>query len=194
MKECRAAILMELMIALAVFVLASLAVGSMLRQGVGALVRSQEQAKAADLARSTMARIEAGLARPEVLDGPVEPWQADPTVWEGDSLADPDAGLAASVGGGPGGDGGMRITGPIWMLDVVSEPSEFEGLSLVTVTASREDPENPDARSVSVTLTQLVGLRNAEPDVAGELDEMIEDLPPPPPDGVRPRNERDGSR
>jgi len=166
------AILLELMVSLAIFVMAALAVGSMLRQSTGALVRSREQLVAADLARTAMARHEAGMARPEVLNGPVEPWASDPAVWEGDSMVDPELGLGI---GAP--DVGLGSATPVWELEVESEPSEFAGLSIVHVRALRRDPADPGQISALASLEQLVRLRDAEQDIAGEADELLDEVP-----------------
>jgi len=169
------AILLELMISLAIFVMAALAIGGALRESTGALLRSREQVRAGDLARTAMARIEAGIARPEVINGPVRAWGADPDVWEGDELVDPEASLGI---GAP--DGGTGASEPAWELEVDSQPSRFRGLSIVRVRALRRDPRDPARVIASASLDQLVRLREAEKDIAGEEDELFADVPTAP--------------
>ncbi|MBZ0172679.1 MAG: hypothetical protein K8E66_09895 [Phycisphaerales bacterium] len=68
------AILLEVLLALALFVVTSLTLLSVISQSIEGLRRSQDRLLAADHARNAMARIEAGIARPETLNGPVTPW------------------------------------------------------------------------------------------------------------------------
>lgn len=110
----RGALLLEVLLALSVFVGAGLAVISILEQSTGAMIRQREQRQACDLAASAMARLEAGIDTPETLDGPVPEW---------DGLSD---GSVITAGG----------TGS-WEIDVKTEPSSIAGLVRVTVAASK---------------------------------------------------------
>ena len=56
----RGALLLEVVLALALFVTAGIAILSMVGQSVGSLKSAREKLHAADLARSAMAKIEAG--------------------------------------------------------------------------------------------------------------------------------------
>lgn len=156
----RGAILLEMIAALAIFVMASLAITSLLRQGMGSLDRERLRAQAADLARSTMARLESGELSEMNANGPVPPWPADERNWEGDAEVTPDAlFIEAEEASG-------------WEIRVETEPSEFEGLSVVRVFVTRRDPEDDQRVLASAELHQLVRLREAEADIAGEADDL----------------------
>ena len=60
-----------------------------------------------------------------------------------------------------------------WELEVLTEPSEFEGLSVVSITAMRVDLTTGDI-SISHTLHQLVRLRDDTEDIVGEIDPLME--------------------
>ncbi|MCA9310790.1 MAG: hypothetical protein KDA21_06265 [Phycisphaerales bacterium] len=149
----RGSILLETTAALAIFAMVGLLVLSALRDGMGNLDRSYDMLQAVDLARSSMAKLEAGIATVEELDGPVP-------LWDGGE----DAALPA---GGPELDGR-------WTLSVDVADSEFPSLSRVTISvydgdvamATLED-ESPAA---IYTLSQLVRLEDN-----GASDELPED-------------------
>lgn len=133
-RRRRGALLLEVLIALAVFVGAGLAVISVLEQSTGAMGRMRDQRQACDLACSAMARIEAGIDTPETLDGPVPAWE------EGS-----DGGV---IQGGGGGN---------WELDIRTDTSQFPGLTRITVQAiKRPGTSGSDAVQASYSLTQLV--------------------------------------
>lgn len=155
------AIMLELMVSLAIFVMAGLAIGGAVRQGLASMARSREENRAADLARSAMAMLEAGLETPLTLNGPVKPWLAQTDIWVGDGRADEER--AATLGVDE-----LDLQESGWELEVATEPSEFAGLTKVTVRAVRFDPENADIEMASATLVQLVALRADADDVAGE--------------------------
>lgn len=170
MRRC-GAILLETMLALAIFVMAGLAIGGSMRLGMASMSAARDQARALDLARSALARIEAGLETPLSLNGPVKPWVAAPDAWEGDAFEDE---LSEAVLAEEDPDSG-------WELEIETSPSEFEGLSTVRVRAVRYDTENPDVELVSVTLVQLVELRETGSDAAGQESDLA-------------RTARDGAR
>jgi Tfp pilus assembly protein PilV len=142
----RGALLLEVVLALALFVTAGIAILSMVGQSVGSLKAAREKLHAADLARSAMAKIEAGIESAEVLNGPVPAWRE-----ETDSSAD-------------GND--ARLTD--WELRVQTEPSSYSGLTLVTVTAAKAGNKSGPA----YTLKQLVRLSPRAADEAGGLDDV----------------------
>jgi type II secretory pathway pseudopilin PulG len=142
----RGALLLEVVLALALFVMAGMAILSQVGQSVGSLKAAREKQHAADLARSAMAKIEAGVETAEVLNGPVPAWRE-----ETDSSAD-------------GND--ARMTG--WELKVQTEPSSFAGLTLVTITAGKTG----NAGGSAYTLKQLVRLSARAEDDAGGLDDV----------------------
>lgn len=161
------AILLEMLLALGLFVAASLTITATLRQGVESLTRSRDEARAADSARTGMSLIEAGIETPLTLDGPMRAWVDDPRVWEGDDLMRDAAGELA-VGSG---DGQIMRTG--WSYEVQTEPSLFDGLTKVTITVMLRD-EGTNATRVSHTLVQLVRLGEQGEDIIGEENEINE--------------------
>lgn len=151
----RGALLLELVLALAIFVVAGSAILMLVDRTLTGTMRLRQQERAADLARSAMARIEAGIDTPMTLNGPVPPWRDEETP-------DVGGGLASSAAPETG-----------WELRIDTEPSQFRGLTRVTVTAQRrrEGQEQPDA---SYTLHQLVRLSPQAEDRAGEEGDLSE--------------------
>lgn len=154
----RGSILLETVVALAIFATVGLLVLSSVREGLGRLEQSWRMQQAVDLARSSLARLEGGLTTIEELDGPV-------LLWDGDISND-------TIAGEPEVDSR-------WMLDVEVEPAEFSTLTRVTIhvhdgslqAATLED-ESPAA---IYSLTQLVRLgEGATPDALPENDLMEE--------------------
>ncbi len=139
----RAALLLEAMLALTLFVGTALMILAILGRSLDALDEARQRQTACDLARSAMSRIEAGIASPESLNGPAQLF---------------DEPLNA-----PGDD---RPVESEWELVVETEPSLFDGLTLVTVTARRagdltsnqNDSESAGERRSTYTLRQLVRL------------------------------------
>lgn len=128
----RGAILLECLLALAIFVAAGVSVMALVDQATGSLERVRDVQRAADLARSTMSRLEAGIATPETMSGPVRSIAFDSDAEE-------------------------QETG--WELEVETEPSDFQGLSRVTVRAIKRPFEGADRELASFTLTQLMRLQ-----------------------------------
>ncbi len=169
-RRRRGGILFEVLLSIALFAGA----GSVVLGITGSAIKQQElntrRQQALDLGRSLMASLEAGLT----------------------TVADIRDGLPRKLGSIS--DYSERITDradrglPGWVTSIVTQRTEFPGLSLVEITV-REDM--PGSRSValrdeaqagadgpiSVTVRQLVRLREEDPE-AWEVDEMIEDLPP----------------
>lgn len=139
----RGALLLEVLLALAVFITAGLAVLSAVERAAGSAEWVRDMQMAADLARSAMSRIEAGLDDPIALSGPARRWM------------DGDEPIA-----------GERTVGGAWELRIETTPAPFDGLTLVAVTALREEGDGVPA--VSCTLRQLVRLSGpGGPRVAG---------------------------
>jgi type II secretory pathway pseudopilin PulG len=130
--------LLECVVALAIFVGAGLAVLVMVERAVAGATLARDRERAADLARSAMAKLEAGLESPETLAGPVPAWQDDEAAVSGSS-------------GAP----------TLWTLEVRTQPSAFQGLTLVTVKAARLASAESSTETASFTLTQLVRLGRA---------------------------------
>jgi hypothetical protein len=108
-----------------------------------------------DLARSAIAKMEAGLKSAEELRGPAPVW----------SQYEAEPGAAAFEDELPEPSG--------WELEIQTEPSQFPGLTLVEVTAVRRDEATGES-GFGTTLRQLVRLRAREDDTIGEQDEIGE--------------------
>lgn len=107
-----------------------MAVLALVDHAVDSVATTRDAEEAADIARCAMARIEAGLATPDTLNGPVK--------W-GDET-----------------DASELSPGAAWALEVATEPSQFEGLTKVSVRAYKQGAG--DTELASFTLHQLVRL------------------------------------
>lgn len=145
----RGVMLMEVMLALALVVVVGLTVLSSVSQSTDALGASREKQVAVDLARSAMAKLEAGIETTTTLSGPVKAWTEDMNLAE---VSD------------DGDDTG-------WELVVESEPSGFDGLTYVTVTARRAALDG-GVPGPGFTLRQLVRLAQLDEDGIGEKDDV----------------------
>lgn len=131
----RGAVLLECLLALALFVACGLSVMAMMDRAMASVAATRDAEIAADIARSAMAKIEAGLGTPETMNGPVPEWRDELDVSFDESLP----------------------TGAVWHLEVTTEPSQFEGLTRVSVRAYKQAPMS-DTELASYTLVQLVRL------------------------------------
>lgn len=143
----RGVMLLEVMLALALTVVVGMVVLSAVSQATGALRDAREMQVAVDLARSAMAKLEAGIESTLTLSGPVKAWSEDANL--------------AEVGEGGGETG--------WELVVESEPTEYEGLTYVAITARRVDVLEGGP---TYTLRQLVRLASKEEEGIGEKDDV----------------------
>ncbi|MBX3363712.1 MAG: hypothetical protein KF866_03005 [Phycisphaeraceae bacterium] len=167
MSDClprRAAILMEMMVALAIFVMAGLTIGGSMRQGVMLAMHARHEARAADMARTAMALIEAGIESPQSLRGPVRPFLARVDAWDGDASADAERRSSLEIDE-------SRLEDAGWELLIETEPSDFRGLTKVTVIARRVD-DLSGAVLASARLTQLVALGPEADDTIGGESEL----------------------
>ena len=146
----RGALLLEIVLALAIFVAAGLTVLAMVNRGAATVGATRDRARAINLARSAMAKIEAGVARPETLLGPVRSWQSEEAPTDA-----PDTQPSGPDDARPGDRG--------WELDIKTEPTAYDGLTAVTVSAFRRVGAG-ERVSVSFTLTQFVRLTVRAPD------------------------------
>jgi hypothetical protein len=158
-RHPRGLFLLEVLLALAIFVMIGIAILSMVSSTGTAVARSRDAARAADLARSAMAMLEAGISTPRTLNGEVRSW-SEAQLREDE--------FAFGFGGDSGGGAG-------WELEIGTEPSEFDGLTRVTVHAFRRVSRNSDQLAASYTLRQLVRLSAAADDEAGEEDPLMEE-------------------
>lgn len=182
--QSRGAMLLECLVSLAVFVGAGLTILGLVDRSLASMERARDQAVAVDLARSAMSSIECGLASAETLNGPVTPSEdeADETF---------DERLPSGAG---------------WYLEIETEASQFDGLTLYRVKASKTLPSGvaggKGREIASYTLHQLVrtapwpddeSLPSIEDDSKAERSESAADAGsssrPPRGDAV-PANER----
>ncbi len=160
----RAALLMELMLSLALFASAGLAILALVHQSMSTLDQTRQTRRAVDLARSTLARIEAGVDDPQSLIGPAR-------LWDGRAEAETSATFDET-------DVGSDIEAdvdPLWEIEIDSAPSQFAGLNQVSVRAFRRASPGSERIVASYTLTQLVRLGALEEDAAGETGELLEE-------------------
>lgn len=169
----RGAILVEVILSVALFTMGALAILSQMSQGARSMEQTRLARQAADLAATAMARIEARLVAPEALTGPAERWDREQQESLEDSLASMEGSMAGAAG--PAIDEfGTGDSG--WELSVETEPAPFDGLTLVAVTASYQDPRRAGAPGASYTLRQLVRLGTGPADEVGGDDDLLEAL------------------
>jgi len=162
--RARGALLLEVMLALGIFVMAGGAILALVNRTLSGLERTRLVASAADLARSTMGRIEAGLGSPQTLDGPVKPWpESDSGRREED--------LTENLYSG----GGIAPPESGWEVEIQTDPSSFTGLTLVTVRAFKRAAPGAERVAAEYTLRQLVRLAGKGEDRAGEEDSLAEE-------------------
>ncbi len=161
----RGAVLLEIVLALGLFVATAMTLLGVVSGAIDSLTRSRDQLIGADHARNALAMIEAGIARPESLNGPVPAWSGGGDAaedWMGNE--DPEAPAGAFGGAMDAGSafdesqpasGDLVTTG--WALEIETEPARVPGLTLVTVRAHRVDNAGDEVMGgASVTLRQIV--------------------------------------
>ncbi len=161
-RRPRGAILLEVMLAIGLFVGAAAFCLGVTRSLFSSLERTDRRRLAIDLARSKLAELEAGLITVQELRG----------EWSGGvgSRQDDELETAAS--------------GPTWEINAITTRTEYRGLSLIELTITEVPPDaGVESDVVSFTLRQLVALREQDPE-AYEVDEMLEGLEGP--DGAFP--------
>ncbi len=156
MRPSRGAILLEVMLALGLFVVSAAFCLGVTRSLFAALDRADRRQLAVDLARSRLAELEAGMVNLQELRG----------EWAGGVGSHPDdvdiEGAAPSTS---------------WEIEVTTSPSEYRGLSLIELTVTEVQPgavAGSDDR-VRYTLRQLIALREQDPE-GYQVDEMLEGL------------------
>lgn len=156
----RGMILLEILLSIALFVGAGAFCLASTRSVLDSLDRGRRQAEALDLARSKLTELDAGLISITQLEA----------EWSG-------------AVGSYAPDAQERLGADLpWRIEVDSAPTEYGDLSLVTLTVTEVSPSG-DAGSggrapISVTLRQLINLREIEPQ-AVEPDDLLDGLPPP---------------
>ncbi len=126
----RGLVLLEVLLAISIFVISGLVILSALAEGVELQRQTRDRQRLVDLARTAVALIESGAATAETLNGPVRAWPA--------SLTD----SASSSEPPPAG-------GPRWELRIQTQPWGGGGLTLLTVEALRSDSERRMAPDTS---------------------------------------------
>lgn len=146
--------LLEVVLALALTVVVGLVILSAIGQTTDALRRAREKQVAVDLARTALAKLEAGIETTATISGPVPLWTEDANTAEVAQTAE--------------------FSG--WELVVDTQPSGFDGLTLVSVTARRSSeelaPGDVGESGVSYTLRQVMRLSTLEEDGIGEKDDV----------------------
>jgi Tfp pilus assembly protein PilV len=163
----RGALLLEVMLALALFVSGGLAILALVRQSVGAFEHTRQTQRAVNIARSAMAKIEAGLADPAMLVGPVAMWDGRAEAMSAgaiDSMGS--AGLAPTTS--------ALDVDDLWELEIDSEPSQFAGLNTVSVRALRHAAPGSDRITASYSLVQLVRLGTRAEDTTGDQGDLFD--------------------
>lgn len=139
----RGGILLETLLAIALFAGAAAFTLGAARSAFTRLDQTRREQLALDLARATLAEIEAGLL----------------------SLADLRDGERGSVGSlddyAPSGSLDDVDLATRWAFDVVVDPTPYGDLSLVTLTVREETASGGDA-GTSITLRQLLRLRDGD--------------------------------
>lgn len=175
-RSARGAILLEIVLAIGLFVATGMVLLSVVGGAIDSLNRSRDRQIAADHARNALAMIEAGIARPETLNGPVAAWSGADNAEGGefDPGGAPDmGGLGPDETGSPGGGfqagpmpGGGIDEGTGWSLEIETERTATGGLTLVIVRAFRTDDSGGGLDGgASYTLRQIMLLESAS---AGE--------------------------
>ena len=147
----RGGLLLEVMLALAIFIGTALTILSAVAGASESLDASRLRQRATDLARSAIAKIEAGIETAETLNGPVPVWRDDDAESEefDDELPPPSG----------------------WELSIVTTPFGAGELTMLEVTAVKRT-EVSGKTVATATLRQLVRLTPAVRDQVGEVDEV----------------------
>ncbi len=149
--HARGGLLLEVMVALTIFIGSALVILSAMSGAADSLEASRLRQRATDLARGAIAKIEAGIETPETLNGPVPQWrddEASSAVFE-DDIPPPSG----------------------WELTINTAPYGAGGLTMVEATAIKR-AERSGRTLATATLKQLVRLSASAPDRVGEVDEV----------------------
>ncbi len=170
----RGSVLLEVLVAIAILVGSGTAIMAAADRGERLLRTSRDHAQAADLARSVLSAMEAGLVTPQNAPAAVRSGPAG-AAW---LSLDPDAGLPET----PSGEGR-------WRVEVESEPTEWAGLARVSVRVfdGRAASRDGAAERPVYTVAQLVRLTPAGEDTAGDAAVKGPQTRPKAPPAGRPR-------
>ncbi|MCA9278520.1 MAG: hypothetical protein H6815_07660 [Phycisphaeraceae bacterium] len=175
----RGSVLLEIVISVALFIAAGLTIFGSVRQSLRSAEGADVRAQAVDLASTAMAMLEAGLATPEMLNGPalrtmehIEDASAlageysDAPMPESESEFDDEMLGFEAQATIPSVE--QRLASTMWSLEIAAERSEFPGLHLVTVRSVKYATLDMDEVEASFELTQLVRLAPDAQDIVGE--------------------------
>ena len=152
MTRRRAWLLFETMVSLTLLVLAASALASAIDQSSRALERARLRAVALDIARSAVSLIEAGVAEPVSLAGPVD----------GREVSSERTGQEPASGG--------------WYLAVDTEPTAVPGLTLLEVQAVEAVEGLPHEGGLGGTLRTWLELgERGRRDSYGDADELFDE-------------------
>ncbi|MFI4853829.1 MAG: hypothetical protein ACIAQF_02485 [Phycisphaerales bacterium JB065] len=141
-------LLLEMVIALAIFVTVGTLILSNIRQALMSTSYAKDVVRAQDLAASIIALVETELDTPENLNGPLPEWDPEEGYFGG--------ALASASGMG------FQAAGESWIIEIETAPAGVPGFTSVIVTVSREDRQG-----VIATRESLVPLQGASPLASG---------------------------
>lgn len=124
-RSRRGLLLLELVIALAIFVTVGTLIMSTIRQALLSTRTAQDLLRAEDFASSVLAIIESGIDVPESLVGPLPEWDPQSGYFDG-------AMSSASAMG-------FAETTESWVIEIDTAPAGVPGFTSIVVTVSRED-------------------------------------------------------
>lgn len=143
MKPRRAGLLLlEMVIALAIFVAVGTLILSTIRQALLSTQQARDIVRAEDFAASVLAMIESDLDTPENLNGPLPDW-------------DPEEGYFGGAIAGAGALGFGRARSEEWIIQIETGPAGIPGFSSVIVTVALEG--RPGVLASRETLVPLSG-------------------------------------
>lgn len=141
-QRCRGLLLLELVIALAIFVTVGTLILSSIRQALLSTQHARDLVRAEDFAASVLALIETDLDTPENLSGPLPEWDAK-------------EGYFSDVMGGASAFG-FASAAENWIIDIETSPGSIPGFTSVIVTVSLE--ERPSVLATRESLVPLAAV------------------------------------
>ncbi len=135
-------LLLEVVIALAIFVAVGTLILSTIRQAMLSTQQARDIVRAEDFAASVLALIESDLDTPENLNGPLPDWDPEEGFFGG-----------AIAGAAARGFGGMR--NEEWIIEIETGPAGMPGFSSIIVTVMLDG--RPGVIASRETLVPLTG-------------------------------------
>ena len=147
-------LLLELVIALAIFVTVGTLIMSTIRQALLSTRNAQDLMRAEDFATSVLAMIESGIEVPDNLVGPLPEWDPESGYFDGAMSS------ASAMGFSPVSES--------WAIEIETAPAGVTGFTSIVVTVSREDrPRVVAVRESLVPLSDPQSLSLANPRASG---------------------------